>query len=123
MSRPASSRRGRTDDAVERFELAKRVEYFGAIDCQRVAHEPSEADIDAAGFFRECVRESLEKIGTRRARPRQLATVPVLVLLNFLAAKPLLQVRRFRLDCSRNLRPILRVRLNDRPSVDAHTRD
>src|ERR1035437_8044727 len=77
-----TSRRDRADHAVERFELAKRVEYFGAIDCQRVAHGPSEADVDTAGFFRERIPDPVEKVRAGRARGRRYTEVPVVVLLD-----------------------------------------
>src|SRR5260370_38658346 len=97
MSRRAGSRRDRADHAVERFELAEGVEHFGAIECQRIAHRPSEADVDAAGLFRERIRESIEEIGAGCGRPRQFSTVPVLVLLDLCAAKSFLKCSQLRL--------------------------
>src|SRR5258708_29116187 len=107
MCRRARSRCDREEQAVERSELAKRVDHFGAIYSQRVAYRPSEADVDAAGFFRERIAESVEEACARCDRCRQLATFPVLVLLNFGATKRLLQIRRLRLDRSHHLGPMV----------------
>src|SRR5579863_10377566 len=88
----------RSEQAIERLELAPRIKKFSAIESKRITHSPSKANVENAGLPVESIGDRFEKLRLSGAGMRKMLEVPLLVMREPGSAKRPGEVRRRRAD-------------------------